>query len=68
MPFKSLFVLSRYLNWLPRYKDSKYWRLKQGGSYEWGLPSGDLYIFPGNAYYVFPGIASAACLDVGIGQ
>ena len=30
--------------------------------------SSDLYIFPGNAYYVFLGIASAACLEFGIGH
>ena len=36
VPLKSLFVLSRYLNRLPRYHDSKYsYRLRQRAIYEW---------------------------------
>ena len=64
MPLKSLFVLSRYLNPFPRYNDSKF--LRSGYRYyEWVH---DLPFFPRNVYYVFPGIASAACLQFGIGQ
>ena len=53
---KSHFVLSRYLNRLPRYRD-----------YEWAR---DLYFFlEKNACdHTIPGIASVACLELGIGQ
>ena len=48
---KSLFVLFRYLDRLPRYKDSKR---------SWNGPkimNGPLSIFLGNAYYVLPSIS-----------
>ena len=71
MPLNFLFALSRYLNRLPRHKHSKF--KSERKNYEWAR---DLHSFPGNAYYVLPrieclvflGIASAACLEFGIGQ
>ena len=72
MPLRSFFFFffgsSRYLDSLPRYKGSMFpQRLRERtSSYEWAR---DLDIFPGNAYYVFPGIvASVARLEFGVGR
>ena len=69
IPLKSVFGSSRYLDRLPRYKDSKCpWRLKTVQRLWMDSRVNDLHIFLGNASHVFPGIASVACLEFGLGQ
>lgn len=52
MPFKSLFELSRYLDRLPRYKDSKFPILYSREGHE-----RDSVTYENIYKYVFPGIA-----------
>ena len=63
MPLKSLFVFSRYLNPLPRYKGLKLSVTLNIARRLWMEPWPTLH-----AYYVFLGIASGTCLEFGIGQ